>query len=65
MFGIQRFHAYENVITNSVFRHVNFAEVSLFTWKKCSIIGKTTIKSLNFQMQRIPERFMHSFPSKN
>ena len=39
-FGIQRFHAYENVITNSVFRSVNFAEVSLFTKKNFNKILK-------------------------
>ena len=32
-FGIQRFHAYQNVITNSVFWCENLAEVSLFIKK--------------------------------
>ena len=49
----------------SVFRRVNFAEVTLFTKENCLIIGETKIKSLDFQMQIIPERPILSFPGKN
>ena len=41
-------HAYENVITNSVFRRVNFAEVSLFLVRKMSHNWRNYIKILKF-----------------
>ena len=58
------FNAYENVRTNSVFWRVNFAEMFLFMKKMCHN-WQNNNKSLNFQMQRILERSMLSFLSKN